>query len=617
MNAAVAKLARDLGRQRWRGLSVALAIALGIAGFSSVLASYAILDRELDAGYRATSPASATFFLDGPAGEDLLAALRAGGGLRRVEARRGLAGEIRAGSGAWRRLQLIAVPDFAAIAISRIESQAGAWPPAAGEILIERDAFQVLGARVGDTAVLRTGAGREAAMPIAGSVKDVGRAQARMENVVYGYVRLETLALLGERPFLDQVLVLAAGDADDEEHVRQVAARAESLVRERGPGLARVEVPRPGRHPHADLMALLLRSMALFGLFVLALAGVVAVNLLVALMAGQVRQIAVMKTLGGSRRQIAAIYFGQALALGLAALALGLPLGLWGGFTLCRAMARFLNFDIASFAVPPWVFLLVFLAGLGVPLLAAAWPVWRGIARPALAGLADHGAPAAPFGAGARAGAFDRLLAGCGGAARPILLAVRNAFRRRTRLALTLLTLATAGTFFLAGLDLRSSLINTADRIYAGRPAAARYSFDQHMLMIYVFLLVVSAILASLGGLALATTMSLNVRERRREIGVLRAIGASPAAIRQIFVAEGAAIGLLGWALSAALSLPFAKGVGDLLGSRLFRGPLDFRADLAGLAIWLAVSLLLGTLASLLAAWRAARASLRDSLAYE
>lgn len=617
MNAPLAKIGRDLFRQRWRGLLVVLAIGLGIAGFCTVLAAYAVLTRELDAGYFASSPASATFHLEEPVGPGLVADLLAGGDFRHAEARRRLAGQIRAGEGPWRQLRLFVADDYEAIAISRIESQAGSWPPAAGEILIERDAFQVLRARLGDRVRLRTGAGAEVELPIAGSVKDVGQAQARMENLVYGYVTRETLALLGEQDFLDQVLVLAAGDAFDEDHVRRVAARAEARLRAGGARIARVDIPPPGRHPHADLMNLLLRSMALFGLFVLLLAAVVVVNLMVALMAAQVRQVAVMKTLGGSRRQIAAIYFGQVLMLALAALAIGLPLGLWGGRALCRSMSVFLNFDISSYALPPWVYALVFLVGLVVPLLAAAWPIGRGIARPVLAGLADHGTSAAGPPAAFGAGAFDRWLAGFGGATRPLLLAVRNAFRRRTRLALTLLTTTTAGTFFLAALDVRASLIHTADRLYAGKTAAARYSFDQHMLMIYVFLILVSAILASLGGLALTTSMSLGVLERRREIGVLRAIGASPSAIRRIFMAEGAAIGLLGWLLSAAISLPVAQGAANLLGERLFRGPLDFRCDLQGLAIWLAVSLLLGLLASLLPAWRASRAPLRESLAYE
>ena len=58
------------------------------------------------------------------------------------------------------------------------------------------------------------------------------------------------------------------------------------------------------------------------------------------------------------------------------------------------------------------------------------------------------------------------------------------------------------------------------------------------MLMVYAFLIAMSAILASVGGLGLMTTMSLNVLERRRELGVLRAIGATPRAVFWMLAVE-------------------------------------------------------------------------------
>src|SRR5262249_39347440 len=77
--------------------------------------------------------------------------------------------------------------------------------------------------------------------------------------------------------------------------------------------------------------------------------------------------------------------------------------------------------------------------------------------------------------------------------------------------------------------------------------ADLRFSADQHMVMIYIFLVVVSGILAVVGGLGLMTTMSLNVLERRREMGVLRAIGASPPAVWVLVITEGVAIRVRGW----------------------------------------------------------------------
>jgi len=436
-------------------------------------------------------------------------------------------------------------------------------------------------------------------------------------------VTAETLALLGEEPFFDQLKILAENPFD-ERQVRRVAAGVESLLRERGIPVGRIEVPPPGKHPHADLMATLLLSMAAFGIFVLLLAGIVVVNLSAALMAAQARQVAVMKTLGGSRRQIAAIYCRQILLLSLGALAAGLPAGLLGSRLLCRYLARFLNFDVTSFAVPLWVYALVAVVGFLVPLLAAAWPIARATARPVLAALHDHGAAAPRFGAGGFGGRLDRLAAAIGGLSRPFLLALRNLFRRRTRLLLTLATLSAAGVFFLSALYLRRSLIATIDAIFAGRRydsaaalAEARYSYDQHLLMIYLFLLIVAAVLAAVGGLGLGTSMSLGVLERRREIGILRAIGASSRAIRWLFVTEGLVLGLLSWAVAALLALPFSRALGALLGRRLFKGGMAFAIEGHALWIWLLLVLLLAAVASWLPAWRASRAPLPETLAYE
>src|SRR5262249_9515935 len=135
------------------------------------------------------------------------------------------------------------------------------------------------------------------------------------------------------------------------------------------------------------------------------------------------------------------------------------PLGMLGARPLCRAFAQFLNFDVTSFAVPAWVYVMVLAVGLGVPLLAAAWPVWKGSAISIREALATYGVSQAVFGTSF----FDRALGWIGGAFRPLALAVRNSFRRRARLALTVLTLGASGLFFMSALNIRGSMMNTLD----------------------------------------------------------------------------------------------------------------------------------------------------------
>ena len=226
------KIARDLWRERTRSALVVLAIALGIAAFSSVLSSYAILTRELNRGYLATNPASATLWTDA-VDDTLLEALAAEPGVGELEARRSVRGRIQAGPAEWRNLQLFVVRDYANVRVSRLVPQQGAWPPAAGEMLVERDALQVVRAAIGKQVRLRTLNGVERSLRIAGTVADVGQAQARMEQTVYGYITLDTLAELGEQPYLDQLKLLVASDRLDEAHVRRVAESLRDRLVER------------------------------------------------------------------------------------------------------------------------------------------------------------------------------------------------------------------------------------------------------------------------------------------------------------------------------------------------------------------------------------------------
>ena len=136
MSTAWRKVVADLGQERMRSILVVLAMALGIAGFSTVFSSYAILTRELNTGYLATNPASATLTTD-RVDDTLVGAVRALPEIADVEARRVLRGRIRTEHGTWRKLWLFVVKDYGDIRISKLVPSHGAWPPGTGEILIE------------------------------------------------------------------------------------------------------------------------------------------------------------------------------------------------------------------------------------------------------------------------------------------------------------------------------------------------------------------------------------------------------------------------------------------------------------------------------------------------
>ena len=128
---------------------------------------------------------------------------------------------------------------------------------------------------------------------------------------------------------------------------------------------------------------------------------------------------------------------------------------------------------------------------------------------------------------------------------------------------------------------------------------------------------VAAAAAAVVGGLGLMGTLSINVLERSREIGVLRAIGAGDGAVVQLVLVEALLIGVIGWVLAVPLSLPLSYLLSNAVG-RLFVGtPLTYTFSTSGMLIWLGLVLLLSALAALVPGRRAARLTVRDVLVFE
>jgi putative ABC transport system permease protein len=135
---------------------------------------------------------------------------------------------------------------------------------------------------------------------------------------------------------------------------------------------------------------------------------------------------------------------------------------------------------------------------------------------------------------------------------------------------------------------------------------------------IIVSLLMGMAVLtAVVGGIGLASTMSINVVERRREIGVMRSTGATSSVIAAIFVVEGVLLGVLSCLLAVPISVPGAQMFNSFVGGEIFSMPFDFVFSVGGVGLWLVIVVALSALASLWPALRATRVSVREALAYE
>jgi putative ABC transport system permease protein len=162
-------------------------------------------------------------------------------------------------------------------------------------------------------------------------------------------------------------------------------------------------------------------------------------------------------------------------------------------------------------------------------------------------------------------------------------------------------------TFFEAkGMKIGYSAVATEDR----NNASAQFSILTQLLMM------MTVLMAIVGSMGLSGTLSINVIERRREIGVMRAVGASSRDVGFVFTGESLMLGLTSWlfALPIGLSVgpPFVLALGDVI-----EFPAEYYPATHGVWIWLGIVIVLSIIASWVPSRRATRISVNESLAYE
>jgi putative ABC transport system permease protein len=109
----------------------------------------------------------------------------------------------------------------------------------------------------------------------------------------------------------------------------------------------------------------------------------------------------------------------------------------------------------------------------------------------------------------------------------------------------------------------------------------------------------------------------MNILERTREIGVLRAVGAANPAVRQVVVVEGIVVGLMSWVFATLLSLPVGRVLAGAVVESVLKAQANFQYSVIGVIIWLAIVVVIGILSSLGPARRAVSLSVREVLDYE
>lgn len=175
-------------------------------------------------------------------------------------------------------------------------------------------------------------------------------------------------------------------------------------------------------------------------------------------------------------------------------------------------------------------------------------------------------------------------------------------------------------TAFLVGLRQRSEVFRIQrsinefgdEALLAVMPGVALDQLWQTVGVVEKALLAVSWLVLAVGLAGLMAVMLAGLNERRREMAILRSVGAGPRHILFLLMLESFVVSLLGCVLGLVMVTLFAAWGGHLLtGFGLAAIPLKVNLNEM---LLLAVVLTCGLLVSLLPAWRAYRLSLADGL---
>ncbi len=793
------KILNDLWGNKTRTILIVLSIAVGLFAMGTIVSARAILANGMAESLAAINPSTGTVRTVELFDEDFVRSVRAMRDVEEADARRTVDVRVQTGPGEWENLRIFAIEDYDDMRVNKIWPESGAWPPPEREILIERAALPLIKAQVGDVMLIETAGEKQRHLRVAGLAHDPAQMPAQLDGSPYGYVTFETLEWLGEEHGFNELYVIATY-ADDKELAQQVTNEVKNKAERNDLTIPMSTTAEPGQLPLDEILQAVLLLMGMLGLLSLFLSAFLIINTVSALLAQQKRQIGVMKAIGARTSQIMGMYLVMVMIYGLLALIIAVPLGVAGSRGLSQLMASYFNFDLADLDVPPEAVLLQIAVGLMLPALASLPAFLANLRVSAAEAMSTHRMGKGRFGAGV----LDRLLSGTNlwfarrVLRRPVLLSVRNIFRRKGRLALTLITLTLAGATFIGITSVSATLNRTIDDLmknynfdsaimfdrqyrlariqveaqqvpgvvqadvygltparrvrpdgsegktiylltfnigsemipgpaiaqgrwllpedenaivvdaimlkeepdielgeeivlridgrerpfrvvgfslgimvpvaYAnydyistitgdvGQTSAAIIATERHdeesvlettvaleehlenaglrvksvftaageraegeafFAGIIALLLIMALLLALVGGLGLMGTMSINVLERTREIGVLRAIGAPNKGVSRVFIREGIAIGVLSWGIGAVLAIPLGKALSDGVGIPILGVPLNYSFSLTGVVLWLILVVILSALASLLPARNASRLTVREVLAYE
>lgn len=469
------KVFTDIWGHKLRSFLVIASIAIGLFAVGLIISMNIIISEDMKAGYSSVNPANIQI-LTTSFDDDLVNAVRNLDDIAQAEGVRTLTLRYQRPNGEWAPIEIKAIPDIEKMDINQVMLDEGTWPPDDRQIAIDRYKFTDLQADIGDSVIVELPSGKIREIPITAVVHDqtIGSDAPGgfFLSPLQGYVTEGTLNWLESPSSMNRLYVTAQGDRTDKAHLQAVANKVIDSVENNGGIVIASQVRSSNDHPNRVYVEAITAVLVVLAFLVMFLSALLITNTLAALLNQQVNHIGVMKTIGANRGQIIGIYMSLIFVYGLTSFAIAMPISGWAAYTLMGYFAKEINIVLQGFRIEPEVFWIEIAIALIVPQLAGIVPILNGTrisVVEALSGVNQANVQQ-------KKSWLDRQLEKIRGLSRPTILSLRNTFRRKGRLFLTIFTLTLGGAIFIGTFNVQRSLTDYIDRI--GRYFLADITFS-------------------------------------------------------------------------------------------------------------------------------------------
>ena len=470
------KVLSDLIDNKARTILVVLSIAVGVFAIGVIAGTYVIISEDMGVSYAANNPSNIEIRMT-DFDQDLLNTIRNFEGIKEAEARRVFNLKVRPpGETRWITVDVVAMEDIEDNEINLLQPVSGAAAPEKNQIILERDVLEELNISPGESLEIQLRDETIKEITVVGIVQDSSTGAIDFLAPPLAYITADTLKFFDEPDLFNRLFATVEVGQDDDEHIRSVLADLKEKIEKNDYTVGRTFRSKTHEHPLESTINAVLGILMALGVLIVFLSSSLIANTLSALLNQHLRHIGVMKLIGGQDQIIFRMYLVLLLVFGVLALLIAIPAGGQGAYALAQYIADEMGFSLLGYRIVPLSFVLQIAVGILVPLVAGFVPVINGskvTVQKALDGdrIRDAGGddPAGKEG-GSRFERFQlkstRALADRGiRIPRQTLISLRNTFRQRGRLMLTLFTLTMGGAIFISVINVRDTLHEYVDNI--------------------------------------------------------------------------------------------------------------------------------------------------------